>query len=708
MNTPFRNWLLLYLFFALMQPVWAQKSPDYKKLGEKYYAQERWQDAAKYLAQYQALKPGDFAVLTKLGIAYYHLHQPALAKKYLEYVLSQNPGSTDEDLHLYYARYLHGIGEYERAINAYKAFLRAASEKHPLRGQIADNIRRCLNAPYISPDDNTALVENLGDQVNSEGDEFAPQASRNHTSRLYFSASRPNSTGGRRNSRGLEDTLGGHWCSDMYFSDLKPAGWSTTTALNSLLNTARHEVALGFSESGKVLYFFRSFDLFAGEVFADTAGKKDEYALSSPTFASPMQPEMGDCAPYFFNDTILLFASRRAGGFGGLDLYLTVKHDSLWSEPLNLGPEVNSAYDESTAFLAKDGRTLWFSSNHTRGMGGFDIYQSTFDGEKLAWGMAKNLGSPINSPNDDYWFRVSPDGKTAYFSSDRLEGMGGLDLYVAYFKEEQLAQLASSKPTLFSEIAPKAKMDEPQLIAIPVLQYDNDRDVLNPDNQRVMAAAAKAAARLPATQVIVTVHTDETGPAKFDLYYGIKRAEMAGKALENQGIDPKRIILRSAGAAFPVARNVLDAAPNPIGQKLNRRIEITLAQISGPLPIEVQLSRPSISELMAAAGGQRFESSDRGLSYKVEMATTRQIFNNDAIAMFNDLMIESKPGSGNYQYTAGWFKQCDKALVLKKELLAAGFQEANVVAYIDGIRVSKAEAVAMIKKHPDLANYVKQ
>ena len=699
---------LFFLFIFLAVSGFAQKPVDLKKAAEKHYANGRWAEALTALEQYQAVKPGDIGVLTKLGIVHYRLHQPDKARKYLDYLLTQNPQSKDPDLHYYLARTLHGQQEWVRAIAAYKSYLRAAGERHPYRANAADNIRRCLSGMTLRSNDGVALVENLGDRVNTVGDEFAPVPSVNHADRLYFSAAREGCTGGRRNDAGYDDPEAGHWCSDMFISQQSTGGWEPATVLNGLLNTSRFEVAMGFNAIGQVLYYFRGFTLYSGEVLVDTAGRKDEYSLMPPPFVSPMRPEQGDCHAFFFNDSTLIFASRQAGGQGGLDLYVTRLRDSLWTMPQNLGPAVNSPYDETTPFLARDGRTLFFSSNHTGGMGGLDIYKAVFDDKKRAWQTPENLGMPVNSPDDDAFFRLSNDGRTAYFSSDRLDSRGERDLYQVYFKEEQSEQTRVSTPATFASVAALAAAEtENRPVYIPALFYDSDRDVLSADNLKAVNEAAALARRFPTATMLVTANTDETGPSKFDLYYGIKRAEMVGKALTDRGVTYNRVVLRSVGSAYPIARNVLDAAPNPVGQKLNRRLEITLALPGESLPTEVLVQRPSVSELMASGAFRAFEEATAGLSYKVEMATTRQILNNDSQAMFGDLMIESQPGAGTYRYTAGLFKQHAAAAQLRKELQAQGFADATVVAYLNGIRIQRAEAVGLMKKWPDLAGYVR-
>lgn len=121
----------------------------------------------------------------------------------------------------------------------------------------------------------------------------------------------------------------------------------------------------------------------------------------------------------------LYFASDRAGGLGGYDLYY-VTYDEQWNfgEPVNLGPAINSAGDERDPYIS-DG-IFYFASDGRIGLGGLDLYQSERQGGKF--GAAKNLGLPYNSPQDDYAFRKDADG-VLYLSSNRTSGRGLDDIY---------------------------------------------------------------------------------------------------------------------------------------------------------------------------------------------------------------------------------------------------------------------------------------
>lgn len=127
---------------------------------------------------------------------------------------------------------------------------------------------------------------------------------------------------------------------------------------------------------------------------------------------------------------ILFFASDRKGGFGGVDIYYSIRNENgEWSDPINLGGTINTDGDEKSPFIHSDSQTLYFSSNGFNGLGGFDIYFSrlTPNGE---WTKPQNIGYPINTEFDDLGFIVSTDGRYGYFSSDRLGlGPGGYDFY---------------------------------------------------------------------------------------------------------------------------------------------------------------------------------------------------------------------------------------------------------------------------------------
>ena len=122
----------------------------------------------------------------------------------------------------------------------------------------------------------------------------------------------------------------------------------------------------------------------------------------------------------------MYFTSDRPGGLGGSDIYYVVKRKGVWGKPIGLGSIINSKYEEKFPFIAPDG-TLYFSSNALDGLGGLDIYQTRFvDG---SWTKPENLGVPVNSNKDDFSYIIDDAGQLGYFSSNREGGHGDDDIY---------------------------------------------------------------------------------------------------------------------------------------------------------------------------------------------------------------------------------------------------------------------------------------
>ncbi|MCE2743343.1 MAG: hypothetical protein LW701_07235 [Fluviicola sp.] len=125
----------------------------------------------------------------------------------------------------------------------------------------------------------------------------------------------------------------------------------------------------------------------------------------------------------------MYFVSDRPGGLGGRDIYRVVKMpDGSWSLPQNLGPNINTSSDEDSPFIASDNKTLYYSSNGPKSMGGFDIFVTIRD-EDNVWGDPLNLGYPINSTGDDIFYTTTIDGLKGYMTSFRKNGFGEKDIY---------------------------------------------------------------------------------------------------------------------------------------------------------------------------------------------------------------------------------------------------------------------------------------
>ena len=117
----------------------------------------------------------------------------------------------------------------------------------------------------------------------------------------------------------------------------------------------------------------------------------------------------------------MIFSSNKSGGYGGKDLWFSEKkEDNIWSKPVNMGPNINSPYDEISPFLHADGITFFYSSNNEKSIGGYDIFVTQKDKNNI-WAAAENLGIPINTVFNEKYFSTSVDGTIGYYESNNKE-----------------------------------------------------------------------------------------------------------------------------------------------------------------------------------------------------------------------------------------------------------------------------------------------
>ena len=282
---------------------------------------------------------------------------------------------------------------------------------------VACILAACGSAPSVVDDHPGVRITNLGGIVNSPEDDFAPSITANG-SMLFFTSGRPDPDG--RTQR------------DFWMSRLDGGFWTTPTNVGPPINTAMNEGTPSISSDGQTLYF-AACDRAAGFGRCDlfTARRDGKSWTDVRPLPAPVNSGSWDAQPSISSDgTTLFFASDRGGGQGGVDIWMAKRTaEGAWSSPVNLGPDVNTSSDDVSPFIAADGRTLYFSSAGHGGLGGTDMFAARLvEGH---WGQVRNLGSPLNSPNDDEFFTAAAEGSVITFASRREGGFGGLDLYRA-------------------------------------------------------------------------------------------------------------------------------------------------------------------------------------------------------------------------------------------------------------------------------------
>jgi tetratricopeptide (TPR) repeat protein len=364
----------------------------------------------------------------KLGVCNYEIKKLRKnAKKYFDKV----PSTDFPEVNYYLAMLNHLARDYEKAIfyfNQYKYF---GEDNQFSKKEVDDLIEKCNTAMlFESKQDKAIVIQNMGNTINSEYAEYAPLIPADEKFMLFTSR--------RKNPIWTNVDPLGDYFEDIYISRKDSIGnWGAPTMLDTVVNTATHDAGTGLSSDGEKLLLYRtSKDLNSGDIYesfySNNAWSKPETVGSIVN--SPEYLETSACISP--NGDIIFFSSNRAGGYGGKDLYLVRKlENGKWGKPFNLGPNINTEYDEDAPFVHPLGNTLFFSSEGHKNMGGYDIFKVNFD-ETGKFEVAQNMGSPINTADDDIFFVMNTDATKAYLSSERDGGFGLQDIYSVTFPSQ--------------------------------------------------------------------------------------------------------------------------------------------------------------------------------------------------------------------------------------------------------------------------------
>lgn len=311
--------------------------------------------------------------------------------------------------------YMYG-GKYEEAKKIFQA-MNISGLTEAEKQQAGDYIKSCTFAAEAVKHPKKFDPVNLGENINTKNEELMPSTTADERF-LYFTRT---------------DQYGKYLDDNLYMSENNFGKWQPAELVGRPISTDEYmDGASCVSPSGKYLFFTscgredaqgRSCDLYFSK---RVQGGWDVPRNLGRTVNSPGW----DVQPCLAADgRTVYFASRRAGGYGGSDIYVTtLGDDGQWSEPKNLGQKVNSNKDEERPFLHPDERTLYFSSKGHPGLGNADFFYSTRDaaGE---WTEPVNMGYPINTAGDEIGIYITTDGKTAYIGSERPGGFGKMDIY---------------------------------------------------------------------------------------------------------------------------------------------------------------------------------------------------------------------------------------------------------------------------------------
>ena len=197
--------------------------------------------------------------------------------------------------------------------------------------------------------------------------------------------------------------------------------WRQPVSLSENINTRNNEGTCTLSADGRTLIFtsclgrpgFGSCDLYISE-------KQGEEWSEPVNLGREVNSSAWDSQPSLSADgRTLYFISNRPGGIGNRDIWIASKDDKgRWMKPVNAGPLVNTIHDEVSPFIHPNNRILYYATNGLPGFGGFDIYYSEWD---EGWQKPENIGAPINSGDDQVSLFIDSQGEKGYYSHEAID-----------------------------------------------------------------------------------------------------------------------------------------------------------------------------------------------------------------------------------------------------------------------------------------------
>lgn len=339
------------------------------------------------------------------------------------------------EVEIYLGKAYHRNYKFDDALNTLRPLVDVLTkstrkEDKALLDEVNMTIMNCENGKYLMQNKIFADIKNIGPPVNSNEVEGVPIITADE-SQIIFTYIGSKSMGGKLNTALKSDPINGVFLSDIYMAtrDASDTKWNKPEAMTAL-NTIGYDAAIAISPSGQTLFTFLSNNNNPGDIMVSKlVGNEFTAPVALNGNINTVDYWEGSCS-ISADGKFLYFASERPEGFGGRDIWVSENIDGDWGPAVNLGPNINTPYDDDAPFIHPDGITLFFSSKGHQSIGDYDIMFSIKEGNE--WTKPKSMGIPLNTTEDDRYYVINSKGDKGYFSSDR-DGAGALgyqDIYM--------------------------------------------------------------------------------------------------------------------------------------------------------------------------------------------------------------------------------------------------------------------------------------
>ncbi len=377
----------------------------------------------------------------KIGICYLLGDEKRNAINYLLRAYELKPDVSHEVL-LQIARGYHLDEEFDKAIHYYREYksnLPVGEDIVTVNKHIDHLIIQCNHGKELVKNPKRVIIQNLGEAVNTQYDEYNARFAFNDTA-LFFTSRRPVD---KKSKRSEWDNK---YFENIFASSINDGMFGEAYLMGKSFREKGNNSLVGIARDGGTAFMYLGGEN-GGEIQQLSYNHKKE-KWNKPVSLSK----------YIGSDGMETVAALAPGGkelyfissnpdltYGGKDIFISrMNAKGKWGEPRNIGSLINSAYDEEGIYLTGDGKTMYFASRGHSSMGGYDIFKSEI-GEDGAWGTPENLGYPVNTPDDEIFYVTDMDNVYGYYAASREGGLGGRDIYKLIYlgSEKELVTLTS-------------------------------------------------------------------------------------------------------------------------------------------------------------------------------------------------------------------------------------------------------------------------
>ncbi|NOQ72136.1 MAG: OmpA family protein [Crocinitomix sp.] len=406
--------------------------------------------ALEHFEKAYAFNPNSAELNFKIGVCHIHSTHKVESIPFFKEAYKRN-ALVDPFINYYMGLVNQLEGQFKKALTFYTTFETEYRKADDFGKFVKQRKSECKSALALIDIPIRAWIDHVPD-LSTEFDDYAPSVTIDGEE-IIFTSNRPNSH--TPNEVGVYDD-------DIYSATLVNGVWQKPTALKGKINTEGNDISNNLSYNGTKMLMSKE----------NAQGNSDVYEsyLKGDTWSDPISfsrdinfKSNERYASYNFNDRAIYFAKDKPGGKNGYDIMVSgvkVKRERSYGLPVQV-LDVSSQFNDGPIYLHPNGKIMYFASEGFNSMGGYDI----FSAKKIkggGWTKPVNMGAPINTPYDDFFFAATANGKFAYISSNRAGGKGGYDIYkVTFWGEEKSPSLATEDYLLASVAKP---IQDPELV----------------------------------------------------------------------------------------------------------------------------------------------------------------------------------------------------------------------------------------------------